>query len=166
MGAEVSWTREGAPGETGWYAVVVCWDREEGEIPMAGHWNGRAWDHPMISGWLPYRNETEQEASDAAYRQDVLDFTSRELHFINQEPIKEVDMAEPMKWYYEYKTFDGSWKPAASPEEPSFISPSGEKRNYRAVKKIPEEMLGKSLSFIRDHLSPDGKFYQIYGGKS
>jgi hypothetical protein len=37
------WTDGNKPAEPGWYAVVQCWDPEEGLFPDAALWLGDKW---------------------------------------------------------------------------------------------------------------------------
>lgn len=55
----------------GWYAVLLCWDAEEGSFPDANHWNGAKWevDDPVSSVSLR-KFDTKKDAYDWAYAHD------------------------------------------------------------------------------------------------
>lgn len=66
---EFTWSRENPTGATGWYAVVVCWDENEGLSPSASFWNGQEWadDRRPISafhGPHPSKEDAERWAYD------------------------------------------------------------------------------------------------------
>lgn len=62
----VEWlnVEEHQPTEHGWYAVMVCWDAEEGAYSTSRYWDGE-WPSE-VEMYLPQRFETEREASDLA----------------------------------------------------------------------------------------------------
>jgi hypothetical protein len=53
-------------------------------------------------------------------------------------------------WYYEEKTALGRWSPRTEPGQPSAVTASGNKRNIRAVREVPENMTGYDLNVLRD----------------
>jgi len=55
----MKWDFDGQPTEPGWYAVLVCWDSQEGIFPMAAHWDGQAWKHRAI---VAFGEKCESEA--------------------------------------------------------------------------------------------------------
>jgi hypothetical protein len=56
------WVYEKDAAEIGWYAVLLCWDPEEGIIPSTNFWEGRWQFHgPVIA-----RSPTPLRSRDAA----------------------------------------------------------------------------------------------------
>lgn len=45
------WVQEPHPPATGWYAILYCYDAEEGIFPTADYWNGKEWNqgYPVVS---------------------------------------------------------------------------------------------------------------------
>lgn len=70
--------RDDYPSEIGWYAVLQCWDAEEGIFPGAYYWNGERWTlqngHeglrlPSIRYW-PVVFDSQEAAEAYAYARD------------------------------------------------------------------------------------------------
>lgn len=64
-----SWRYGGKPRENGWYAILQCWDIEEGVFPSAKRWDGSdlEWSVMAIAG--PFSDEKSAEAW--AYAHDI-----------------------------------------------------------------------------------------------
>lgn len=48
----------------GWYAVVICWDGNEGMFPSASFWNGLAWsddNRPIAAFHGPHPSKEDAE---------------------------------------------------------------------------------------------------------
>ncbi len=57
------------PDAPGWYAVLLCYDTEEGVLPGSAEWDGAAWKHKAVVAFGE-RRDTEREADDLAYDND------------------------------------------------------------------------------------------------
>ena len=66
---EMEWEFLKDPSENGWYAVLICYDPQEGIFPSAAYWDGEKWSHKSVSGF-GVKCETEKEAEDLAYAHD------------------------------------------------------------------------------------------------
>ena len=56
------WHKEKTSGPEGWFATVLCWDPEEGCIPLAGYWNGETWGNcPVVAYAGPFATVEEAE---------------------------------------------------------------------------------------------------------
>ena len=64
----MEWDYDNDPTEDGWYAVLVCYDPQEGIFPMAAYWNGR-WEKKCVIA-IGHRCNTEAEAERLAYDHD------------------------------------------------------------------------------------------------
>jgi hypothetical protein len=64
------WCFDGAPEVDGWYAVLVCWDAEEGMFPNAFERKNGAWSEtsPVMGFAGPFGNK--EVAHDWAYAHD------------------------------------------------------------------------------------------------
>lgn len=63
-----AWRYEPKPSAPGWYAIIFCWEREEGVFCDAASWDGAAWsqDLPICGFHGPHESETAAAAwSDA-----------------------------------------------------------------------------------------------------
>ena len=59
------------PNEPGWYAVLKCWDAEEGQFPDALYFDGQVWEESRASiQFWPTRFETQEEAKTYVYEND------------------------------------------------------------------------------------------------
>jgi hypothetical protein len=66
-----TWNYSGKPSAKGWYAVLICWDAEEGEFPRAAYWDGAVWNTTgPVTAYYPDICGSETEATDLAYRND------------------------------------------------------------------------------------------------
>ena len=65
----MNWDFFNKPGEQGWYAVLICYDPQEGVFPSAGYWDGQKWDRKAVSGF-GVKRDTELEAKALAYEHD------------------------------------------------------------------------------------------------
>jgi hypothetical protein len=63
------WIYDGAPSEPGWYAVLVCYDSEEGAFPQGAYWDGYAWSWAAVVAFGESR-ATKQLAKELAYEHD------------------------------------------------------------------------------------------------
>lgn len=60
-----TWTYERKPSSAGWYAILYCWEPEEGVFHGASCWDGKTWDQDLpISG---FHGPHESEAAAAAW---------------------------------------------------------------------------------------------------
>ena len=65
------WTGELPTGPAGWYAVVVCWDENEGMFPSSAFWDGQIWtDDSRPIAAFHGRHETKEAAEKWAYDHD------------------------------------------------------------------------------------------------
>ena len=55
------WAEGDEPAERGWYAVLCCWDVDEGIAPSADQWDGVQWATrtPIIRHSGPFASESE-----------------------------------------------------------------------------------------------------------
>lgn len=62
------WTWEDKPPVPGWYAVLYCWEPQEGVFTDAAYWNGQVWSQSLpIGGYAgPFADEAEARAWAAA----------------------------------------------------------------------------------------------------
>jgi len=58
------------PTESGWYAVLICYDAEEGFSPSARYWKTEWQSHSPVMCRLSQVFTTDEEATDAAYAND------------------------------------------------------------------------------------------------
>ena len=65
----MEWHFDGTPDAAGWYAVLVCYDAEEGAFPMGAEWDGAKWKQRFVAAFGD-RCETADEAKDLAYDND------------------------------------------------------------------------------------------------
>jgi hypothetical protein len=63
------WKFDGKPFEPGWYAVLVCYDEQEGAFPGASFWDGAEWDRKAVAAFGEKR-DTKEAASLVAYEHD------------------------------------------------------------------------------------------------
>lgn len=58
------WVYDKKPTTPGWYAVLICWDVQEGLIPSTAFWRDGSWvrEHPYVAHAGPF------DTSDAAYK--------------------------------------------------------------------------------------------------
>lgn len=54
------------PAESGWYAILVCWDPEEGYFPNADFFDGETW-HEYSPRLITYRSPTPFMAKEPAH---------------------------------------------------------------------------------------------------
>ena len=40
---DFTWSHDNPTGPAGWYAVVVCWDENQGMFPSSAFWDGQSW---------------------------------------------------------------------------------------------------------------------------
>lgn len=57
------------PSAAGWYAVLVCYDPQEGVFPAGAYWDGEKWSRKAVHGFGE-KCETEKEAEELAYAND------------------------------------------------------------------------------------------------
>lgn len=65
----MEWNFSQCPFDTGWYAVLICYDENEGVFPSAGYWDGSKWDRKAVIGYGD-KCETEDQANALAYKND------------------------------------------------------------------------------------------------
>lgn len=65
----MEWNGMQDPKAPGWYAVLICYDPQEGIFPSAAYWDGEKWNRKAVSGFGE-RRETEAEAEALAYEND------------------------------------------------------------------------------------------------
>jgi len=63
------WNFDGDPNEQGWYAVIICYDEQEGAFPCAAYWSGDTWNKKAVVAFGEKR-ETESEARRLSYEHD------------------------------------------------------------------------------------------------
>lgn len=68
----MQWMFDGTPpaDAPGWYAVLICYDAEEGVFPSSAEWDGTAWEEKAVVGFGE-RRPTQKEATDLAYENDL-----------------------------------------------------------------------------------------------
>lgn len=66
---DMKWNYEGKPSQIGWYAVLICYDENEGVFPNAAWWDGDRWSRKSVICFGDMRC-TEQEAEQLAYDHD------------------------------------------------------------------------------------------------
>ena len=66
---EEFWNFDGNPNEQGWYAVIVCYDEQEGSFPRAAYWDGSAWTERSVVAFGEKR-ATKDAAKRLAYTHD------------------------------------------------------------------------------------------------
>ena len=65
----MEWQAESTPNSPGWYAVLICWDMQEGVFPSAAYWDGREWSiYSVVS--FGDRCDTQKEAIELGYEND------------------------------------------------------------------------------------------------
>ena len=67
---EFEWNGNKTSGDAGWYAVVVCWDENEGLYPSAARWTGSSWDDDRPIAAFHGPHPSEEAAKDWAYEHD------------------------------------------------------------------------------------------------
>ncbi len=67
-------TEDHPPTEYGWYAVLKCWDAEEGVFPGAAKWEGRWVKNEPIISRSPNTFASEEEADTWAHEHDPDEF--------------------------------------------------------------------------------------------
>jgi hypothetical protein len=65
----MDWNYDNEPTVAGWYAVLVCYDPQEGIFPMGAWWNGATWQQKGVVAFGDMRL-TKQEAEALAYEHD------------------------------------------------------------------------------------------------
>lgn len=57
-------------GPAGWYAVLICWDENEGMFPSSSYWTGSDWkdNRPKVAFHGPH--PSQQDAENWAYDHD------------------------------------------------------------------------------------------------
>ena len=70
----MEWQYTGDPPSPGWYAVLVCYDPQEGVFPMGAEWDGSKWKQRFVVGFGD-RCETAKQAEELARDNDP-DFTN------------------------------------------------------------------------------------------
>lgn len=53
---------EASPAEHGWYAVMLCYDSEEGVLPGTAEWTGSWSLGSELIGWVNTHFKTQEEA--------------------------------------------------------------------------------------------------------
>lgn len=71
MATEPEWTFEDKPETTepGWYAILYCWEIDEGFFTGAGYWDGKRWqwphdnpsEPPVVNHAGPFENKQAAE---------------------------------------------------------------------------------------------------------
>lgn len=68
---ETEWTFDDPSGKpAGWYAVIICWDAQEGLFPSASWWDGTGWDDTSPKSAFHGPHPSKQAAEDWAYEHD------------------------------------------------------------------------------------------------
>lgn len=72
MSDTCKWIFDGTPPSDapGWYAVLICYDAEEGVFPSGAEWDGEKWRKKAVIGFLGERRQTQKEAVNLAYEHD------------------------------------------------------------------------------------------------
>ncbi len=65
----MDWNFYSEPKAPGWYAVLVCYDYQEGAFPTAGYWDGAKWKQKAVTAFGEMR-DTEESAKRLAYEHD------------------------------------------------------------------------------------------------
>lgn len=65
----MEWEFKKDPTEPGWYAVLICYDPQEGISPDAGYWDGAKWDRRSISAHGD-KCASKEQAKELAYAHD------------------------------------------------------------------------------------------------
>lgn len=61
QGGIMEW-EDGKPTRLGWYAILYCWDDEEGPFTGSSYWDGGWSEQLPIIGWIgPFKNEDDAE---------------------------------------------------------------------------------------------------------
>jgi hypothetical protein len=66
----MEWNYEGRPTEAGWYAVLICYDTQEGIFPDARLWDGEKWNGKAVLAFGD-KCESESDANRLAYEHDI-----------------------------------------------------------------------------------------------
>lgn len=64
------WQFDGHPGIAGWYAVLICYDPEEGVFPSGAYWDGEKWVQKAVVGYMQPPQADLKAASFLAYKHD------------------------------------------------------------------------------------------------
>jgi len=67
----MEWEFTNKPTEEGWYAVLICYDIQEGIFPSAGYWDGYKWDRKSVTGHGD-KCANKEQAEAIAYENDPL----------------------------------------------------------------------------------------------
>lgn len=59
------------PTKTGWYAILICWESNEGFFPGAAYWNGEIFTTDLpVSNFVDIAFLTKEEAEEFAEDND------------------------------------------------------------------------------------------------
>ena len=59
------------PKNNGWYAILYCWEVQEGFFPSAAHWNGDKFDSSLpVSNWVDKIFSIKEDAAKFALDND------------------------------------------------------------------------------------------------
>lgn len=77
MNERREWIHAGVPRDPGWYAVLLCWDEQEGLFPACSYWDGTRWDRSRfpderypVAAFLPEPMADKTAAEAFAYEND------------------------------------------------------------------------------------------------
>jgi hypothetical protein len=71
---QCDWTWSSKPPTPGLYAIMYCWEIQEGIFTSTSRWNGDAWtnDYPVTGYAGPFHTEAEAKAWADAHNPDYL----------------------------------------------------------------------------------------------
>jgi hypothetical protein len=74
MSDQKEWLFDDQPDEPGWYAIIKCWDPEEGLFPDAARWDGARWldnrDRDVTAPISQHAGPFESEATAGKWADD------------------------------------------------------------------------------------------------